>query len=155
MVAALGKVGKPDCVALLRASLRDANEVVATEAALALGRLRAEDSIPDLRATMRDWTRTPLLRTAAAAAITAQQPDPEATEFLCDLILAGSPQGRARGQALQLPVDRPRWALERNVAIEALQAAAGAEALDLDADASWPRLLDDVKRARARLGVAR
>ena len=155
MAAALGTVGNPDCVALLRARLRDANEVVAAEAALALGRLRSEDSIPDLRATMRDWTRTPLLRTAAASAITAQQRDLEATEFLCDLILAGSPQGRARGQTLQLPVDRPRWALERNVAIEALQAAAGADALGLDADASWPHLFDDVQRARVRLGVDR
>jgi hypothetical protein len=101
---------------------------------------------------MQEPTRSPLVRTAAAVALLRRAVDREALQFLCDVILAATPYGRARGLALGLPVDRPRWALERHLAIEALEQATG-RTLPLDADASWPALAAGVAAARSHLGL--
>src|SRR5690606_21427082 len=134
VAAALGRVtGDEASRAALVAVVQTADEAVACEAALALGRRRDAPALPAPPAAMADPARPPLVRAAAGAAILGVLGrDAAAIDFLCDLLLAGTAEGRARGMALGLPVDRPRWALERSIAIEALGSIAGDHDLRLD-----------------------
>lgn len=141
----LGELDGGDVAARLLRLAQAAPEPVAVEAALALGRRGSEPRA--LAALAMDPQRPSLLRTAAAAAATQQRRDPAMLKFLCDVLLAATPQGRERGQQLGLPVDRPRWAAERNLAATALSKAAGQD-LGIDADSSWPALAASVARAR-------
>jgi hypothetical protein len=150
--AALGTMGERACTDDLVVVMGLAPEPVAAEAALSLGRLGAVERVVDLRDAMHDQKRTPLVRTAAAAAVLACEHDLDAIAFLCDLILAATPSGRQRGLELGLPVDRPRWALERNLAIATLGRVATVD-LGLDADAPWPRLASGVEAARRHFGL--
>jgi hypothetical protein len=152
--ALLGRFGQGSSAAVLCAVLSSSNETAAAEAALALGRLPAATPTPALRRTMLDPARSALVRTAAAHALVVSHTDQEALGFLCDVILAGTPAGRARGEHLGLAVDQPRWALERNLASAALQRAVGEAPLALDADASWPDLAAGVQQARQRLALS-
>lgn len=151
--AALGVIGNERCHGVLVSVMVDGPEATSAEAALALGRLRAVERRPILHEVMADPSHSPLVRTAAAAALVRIDRNSEAMGFLLDVLLAGTPGGRTRGRELGLPVDRPRWALERNLAISALSKVAG-EPLDLDADAPWPRLEAAVARARHLLQLA-
>lgn len=152
VAAALGRVGDERCVDVLVSMLTVGPESTAAEAAIALGRLRAHRALNTLQSTMKRPSAPPLLRAAAASAILAIERDADALAFLCDLVLAATPAGRQRGLELGLAVDRPRWALERNLAITTLNGLAP-EPLALDADAPWPHLVAGIARARTRFGL--
>lgn len=147
---AIGMLAAAEQSGLLQDLLGSSNEAVAVEAALALGRRRlAADTLRRIALSPSPQT---LLRTAAAAGAVQTQPAPEMLGFLCDVVLAATPYGRARGEELGLPVDRPRWAAERNLASEALNAVAGRD-LGIEPDASWPELRAAVERARQHFGL--
>ncbi len=148
-VTALGCLGDLGAEALLTRLLEHQNPDLAAEAALSLARLGAQGARPGLLKTMLDREKTIYVRTAAAAALLDLGDRDRAADFACDVLLAPTDRGRDRALDLGLPVDQVRWAVERNLAIDALARAAGGEAFGLDADASWPDLAAGVERVRA------
>lgn len=148
-VTALGCLGDPSAAALLLRLLEHQSPDLAAEAALSLARLGVQSARPGLLTTMLDREKTTYVRTAAAAALLDLGDRDGAVAFACDVLLAPTDRGRDRARALGLPVDQVRWAVERNLAIDALARAAGGEAFGLDADASWPELAASVGRVRA------
>lgn len=141
-IAALGAVGGNGARRFLTGLLSRDGEV-AMEAALALGRLGDADAVPELRAAMRDRHLDAAVRTAAAAALLDLRDDAAAVPFLAAAILAGTPTGIAERERLGLP-DKPRWALERTIAIDAVARRTGGVTFGLDPDATWPALADAV-----------
>lgn len=77
---ALGKFGSVDDVAMIKASLKDANKVVRWEAAVALQRIHREDAAEALIQAMRDDTDTDV-KTACANAL-GQYAKPEVFQSL-------------------------------------------------------------------------
>ncbi len=143
--------GAPAAVALL-GRLRDdaaapwlvgevaARSILATEAALALGELRAPGPRAELLACVLDPTADATLRTAAAIACVRLGGGGDVAAFLEAVLLAGSPAGVEPGRTLGLP-QRTRWALERYMVQRLLLQEGAAElAQALDPDASWPAL---------------
>ncbi len=137
--ALLGRLGGDGVVAFLVEQMNDRSPV-ATEAALALGELRATAAQPDLLACVHDHLADPTLRTAAACALVRVGAATAASPLLHAVLLAGTPAGTSLASAQGLP-DRPRWALERYL-VQRLLLSEGAIdlATELDPDASWPRL---------------
>ena len=129
----------------------------AYEAALALGKLKATGAIEPLTAAAADAHRATTTRTAAACALLDLGATRQALPLLTAVLLAGTPDGRELGTAHGLP-DKPRWALERNLGIAAVQRYAGGNDFGLDADSSWPRLRSGVDAfldyVREREGIA-
>ncbi len=133
---------------LLRELLGHASADVAAEAALSLARMRAPDAHAALRASMLDPAASTYARTAAASALVDLGDRGDAVAFLCDILLAPTDRGRARAATRGLPVDQARWAVERNLAIDAIGRAAPGTSFRLDADASWPSLEAGVAEVR-------
>lgn len=148
-VTALGCLGAHGAETLLVRLLEHQNHDLAAEAALSLARLGAQGARPRLLTTMLDREKTTYVRTAAAAALLDLGDRDRAAAFACDVLLAPTDRGRDRALELGLPVDQVRWAVERNLAIDALARAAGGESFGLDADSSWPDLAAGVERVRA------
>ncbi len=145
-VAWLGRTGGEGVVDWLRTCVRERADL-GTEAALALGELRADAARADLLACTEDRLADPTQRTAAACALVRLGGAAAAAPLLGAVVLAGSPAGASAGRALGLPT-RPRWALERYLVQRLLQQEGAAElALALDPDASWPEL----ERVNARV----
>ncbi|MCC6670475.1 MAG: hypothetical protein IT458_05395 [Planctomycetes bacterium] len=145
--ACLGALGDlavtPTLVDLLRS-----RGGAAYEAALALGRLRASEATAELRAARDDTTADPIVRTAAAAALLDLGLTQDALPLLLGVLRADTPAGRSEQERLRLP-SRPRWALERHVAIAAVRRSFGSD-FGLDPDLSWP----DLEAASQRLAQA-
>jgi HEAT repeat protein len=151
-IALLGAFGDPAAVPVLRKILRSSG-AAAYEAALALGALRAEPATQDLREILADAGKEPLLRTACAAALLDLGDRTLSVPFFHALFSVDTDVGRdaARAQGL---ASKPRWALEREVAIAAISRATGGDALGLDADSPWPAMAAAAERMRERLGTA-
>lgn len=145
-IAALGALGDPVATEYLREVLA-ADGPHAYEAALALGRLPAPAALPDLERTLAEKGRSPLVRTACAAALLDLGRRGAAIPFFYALFTvdtsAAGPEVAQAGLA-----SKPRWALERNIAISALRRAGTADAFGLDADAPWPRLAEAARKMR-------
>src|SRR5690606_32950676 len=120
------------------------------EAALALGRCGDPAVIPQLVAAVSDRQLDAATRTACAAALLDLGATAEAVPFLATVILAGTPAGAAERERAGLP-DRPRWALERTIAIDAIARHHG-DTFGLHPDLAWPDLEARVAAMRAALG---
>lgn len=148
-VTALGCLGDSGAEALLLRLLDHQNPDLAAEAALSLARLDIQRARPGLLTAMLDREKATYVRAAAAAALLDLGDRDRAAAFACDVLLAPTDRGRERALELGLPVDQVRWAVERNLVIDALERAGGGVAFGLDADASWPDLAAGVARVRA------
>ncbi len=148
-LAVLGEFGRPAAVPLLERWLDD-DRIGAYEAALSLGHMRAERSRSRLRATMSDPDRPAVMRTAAACALLDLGAVTDATPLLHAVLIAGTPAGVEPAAQHGLP-DKPRWALERNLVIDAVKRHTGGEDFGLDADSPWPKLSEAAARCRAAL----
>ncbi len=143
---ALGVLGDPSVTPVLRRLVAGQHaEVVAAEAALALGRLRDAAAVDLLTQVAGDPTRDVTTRTAAACALLELGEVQRALPLLQAVLLADAPQGRALASQHALP-ERPRWVLERHLVIAAIRRHTGGETFGLDTDASWPRLAEGTAR---------
>jgi len=151
-VCLLGRLGGPGVTDALSTLVADRSSL-ATEAALALGELRADSANAVLRACVDDASADASTRTAAACALVRCGAAAAAIPMLTAVLLAGSPDGADKTRALGLP-ERPRWALERYM-VQRLLAQEGATelALALDPDASWPALAAVTQRIAAWLAA--
>ena len=137
-IAILGALGEQRALPLLQEILR-ADGPHAYEAALAMGRTKVRAATSELLPVLLDPRRTPLVRAASAAALLDLGQAKEAVAFFYALFTvdtsAAGPAVREQGLS-----SKPRWALERNVAIDAIRRSTGGETFGLDADAPWPQL---------------
>lgn len=137
-IAVLGRLGHPAARPFLEEQV-DQHAPQAAEAALALGRLPAPESIPLLRRVAGDRLADVTLRAACAAALIELGAGAEVLPLVRALVLAGSPAGRGPASEVGLP-DQPRWALPRYLVLRALRRAAPGEDFALDTDSPWPDL---------------
>ncbi len=148
--ALLGLLGGDGTVAFLMTEVEDRSPL-ATEAAQALGTLRATHARDVLAACAADPAADATLRTAAACALARVGAGATAAPLLRAVLLAGSPAGVEPGREQSLP-ERSRWALERYMVQRLLRAEGAVElAEQLDPDAPWPALAEVTDRIVAWL----
>ncbi len=113
----------------------------AADAALALGRGSSDPAMIDpLRELVDDSSAPRILRTCAAATLLDWDQPRLAAPFLHAVLLGGTPRGQDAMRRTGL-ADDTRWALERSIAIAAIDRWAGkSQAYDLDPDLPWPLL---------------
>ncbi len=116
-----------------------------SEAALSMGRLGYKLALPALRAHVANPKSEPVLRTAAAAALLDLGDLKTALPFLQAVILASTPDGIEAMTSFGLQ-DKARWALERTMAIAAIERHSG-QSFGLDPDLSWPDLATRTRNA--------
>jgi len=146
---ALGELGDRSAVGFLIAEAAAGNDH-GFEAALALGKLGDDSATEPLRDLMLDPSQDVTARTAAACALLDLGATDEAVPLLSAVLLAGTPYGRDQASQHGLP-SKSRWALERQIAIDAIARASGGQTFGLDPDSSWPRLADGVRAWREYL----
>lgn len=148
-LCALGELGNAEAVPFL-IEQAVADEAYAYEAALALGRLGDATATAALRDLTTDHESTVTTRTAAACALLDLGASNDAVPLLCAVLLADTPFGLEEGERHGLP-SKSQWALERQIAIDAIARYSGGETFGLDPDSSWPRLRDGVLAFRQHL----
>jgi HEAT repeat protein len=146
-VAALGALRNPLAIPLLE-ELLAADDPQAAEAALALGRLRADRASGLLLDAAADHQRSSAVRAAAAAALLDLGHVREAMPLVRAMLLADVPSARDLSIDHGLPT-RTRWALQRHMLIGAIARLTGGETFGLDPDASWPALENGVAQLDA------
>ncbi len=138
-VACLGRLGGDGIGAFLTEQIQQ-RSALGVEAALALGELRDATSAATLTACVDDRFADATLRTAAACALVRLGERKAATPLLHAVLLAGTPAGVDRQQAMGLPT-KPRWALERYLVQRLLLQEGAAElTATFDTDAPWSTL---------------
>lgn len=148
-VFALGELGDLDASPFLIQELGDPGPS-AYEAALALGKLGGSDAVEPLREAAETHGTSTELRTAAASALLDLGRPDLAAPLLKAVLLAGTPFGRELAERHGLP-DKTRWALERQLCVDAIRRFTGGETFGMDPDSSWPRLRDGVDAFAAYL----
>jgi hypothetical protein len=124
---------------------------LATEAALALGEMKASGSDQILLDCMLNRHADPALRTAAACSLARHGEKAKSPAFLAAIVRAGSPAGRADEQAFGLP-SKTRWARERYFVQRTLKSLGHTDLCEsLDTDAPWPKLEALAPQIEARL----
>ncbi len=152
-VGALGNLGDPAAIPWLLQQVQ-ARSGLGTEAALSLGRLPAPGARAVLQTTLADHGAAVDLRTACACALLELGETRDAVPFLCALFAADTNFGVAEAAAAGLG-SRPRWALERQMALSAIAKACGGQTFGLDPDSPWPRLEQGVRALREHFAAGR
>lgn len=125
-----------------------ATAAVAARAALCLRGGASESTLAELAVRVQDRRRPTLVRTAAATVLLDLGDRALAVDFLCAVLLAGTNGGGAVRESFGI-ADDSRWALERTLAIEALERHSGGVHFGLRADSDWPTLIAGTARIRA------
>lgn len=136
-LAVLGKLADPRAADLLERFAIGSDDH-GYEACLALGRIGDRTRIGVLREIVDDRSRTPTRRAAAACGLLDLGETETSLPFLHAILLAGTPAGVETSNRYGLP-DRARWALEREMTIDALRRHTGDD-FGLDPDSPWPAL---------------
>jgi hypothetical protein len=128
-----------------------ATAAVAARAALCLRPGATASTLAELSKRVQDRRRPTLVRTAAATVLIDHGDRELAVDFLCAVLLAGTNGGGAVREAFGI-ADDSRWALERTLALEALERNSGGVRFDLRADSDWPTLIAGAARIRTHFG---
>lgn len=128
-----------------------ATPAVAARAALCLRPGATASTLAELSTRMQDRRRPTLVRTAAATVLLDHGERELAVDFLCAVLLAGTNGGGAVREAYGI-ADDSRWALERTLALEALERNSDGVRFDLRADSDWPTLIAGAARIRTHFG---